>query len=432
VPPTEPLSTSAALPRLEAGQLRVLDGPDRGLQREIGPEPLTIGTGEGCTMLLKDAKVSRRHLEVRLGTHGFLLRDLGSRNGTFFEDSRIVELSVPPGAVLRIGQSALLLTSASGTELVPPSTADHCGELVGTSIAMKRVYTLLERAAPSGLPVLLGGESGTGKELAAKALHALSPVAGGPFVIVDCAAIAPTLLHSELFGHERGAFTGAATAHAGAFERADGGTVFLDEIGELPLALQGALLRVCDTQEIQRLGADAPRTVRARLVAATHRDLAQDVVDGRFRRDLFYRLQVFPITLPPLRNRKGDLPILTRRFLDELGHRAPVEGPALAALQALRFPGNVRQLRNVLARAHAQYSDRPFPEWTFMADNADAAAVDRTGSFQEQRQQALDAFERQFLSKLLRESAGNIRSASRNSGIERTQLKRLLRRHNLI
>ena len=416
--------------------VRVLDGADKGAQRELKPKvPVVVGSESACDLKLDDPKVSRQHCALTLGRYGFVARDLGSRNGTWFEGSRVGEVALPAGAILRVGDTHLALETLEQAVTLEPSAKTSFGALTGQSLAMRRAFALLERAAASDAVVLLTGETGTGKELAARAVHAASPRAKGPFEVFDCGAVAPALLHDALFGHHKGAFTGATDSRPGAFARAGGGTLFLDEVAEVPLALQGVLLRALEEREVLPLGAPAPVAVDARIIAATRKDLAEEVVAGRFREDLYYRLNVLTVTLPPLRARKGDLPLLCAALLDELGasRPGPVEGPNLARLESHRFPGNVRELRNVLERAVVR-KDTPFTALELQLDAPPApppGAAPDDGSFQEQRQHALGEFERGYLQNLLREHQGNIKAASRASGIERTQLKRLMRKHGL-
>ena len=396
---------------------------------------IVIGTAEGCALRLADDRISRRHCEVRLGPHGFLVRDLGSRNGTLFEGSRIGELAVPPGAILTLGRTHLVLAGAGDAAQLAPSARERFGGLFGTSVAMRRTFALLERAAACEATVLLGGETGSGKELAARAIHAEGRRARGPFQVLDCGAVPEGLLGSELFGHKKGAFTGASADRPGVFARAHGGTVFLDEIAELPLAHQAALLRVCDRGEISPVGGAGSERVDVRIVAATHRDLASRVLERCFREDLYYRLQVLPIVLPPLRGRPGDLPLLVAHLLGELGVRdpGPIEGAGLAALSGHAWPGNVRELRNVLEQAVALAGPRAqFAELRFSLQAPPAAGDDRQAPFQARKEAAIARFERDFLVELMRTHEGNIKRASRASGIERTQLKRMLRKHELL
>jgi DNA-binding NtrC family response regulator len=435
---TRTASAAPTLFHLQSGTLRVIDGPDRGRSWSIGREPLTIGSAETCDVTLRDSRVSRRHTRITLVAHGFLVEDLESRNGTYFEGSRVGHIAVPPGAIVRVGKTHLALGALRDSAGIEPSTRTQLGALVGHSLAMRRVFALLERAAASDVTVLLEGETGTGKDAAAHAIHVLSARAGGPFEVLDCAAQVPALLASELHGHARGAFTGAAQDRAGVFERANGGTVFLDEIGELPLDLQPALLRVLETSTVTRLGSHQPVRADVRVIAATHRDLAEAVVAGTFREDLYYRLQVLTITMPPLRQRRDDLALLCGAMLREHGVDAgPIEGPRLAQLAEHRWPGNVRELRNVISRALVRAGGRVsrFGDLVFELGERDVGATARAdsavASFQERKREAIDRFEREYLVELLREHAGNVKQASRASGIERTQLKRLLRKHGL-
>jgi DNA-binding NtrC family response regulator len=433
---TRTASAGATLFHLQSGTVRVIDGADRGKTWTITDTPICIGSADTCEITLRDSRVSRRHCRITLVAHGFLVEDLESRNGTYFEGSRVGQIAVPPGAILRVGKTHLAVGGTRDTATIEPSTRTQLGSLVGHSLVMRRTFALLERAAASDVTVLLEGETGTGKDGAAHAIHALGARARGPFEVLDCAAQVPALLASELHGHQRGAFTGATADRAGVFERANGGTVFLDEIGELPLDLQPALLRVLETSTVTRLGSHTPLRADVRVIAATHRDLAEAVVAGTFREDLYYRLQVLPITMPPLRQRRDDLPALCTALLREHGVDAgPIDGPRLAALAEHRWPGNVRELRNVIERALVRAGGHaPFAQLVFELGERDVGeALARGGgdSFQERKREAIDRFERDYLVELLREHAGNVKQASRASGIERTQLKRLLRKHAL-
>ncbi|HEU5060190.1 MAG TPA: sigma 54-interacting transcriptional regulator [Kofleriaceae bacterium] len=423
---------------LPGGVVRALDGRSRGKSARIGDRPVLVGSGEEADLRLSDPKVSRRHVEIGLGRFGFVVSDLGSRNGTLFEGSRVSQASLPPGAILRLGDTHVVLMAEADERRLPPSPRASFGRLVGGSPPMRQMYALLERAADSDATVLLLGETGTGKELAARALHDEGPRARAPYEIFDCGAVAGSLIASDLFGHVKGAFTGAAADRPGIFERAHGGTVFIDEVAELPLDLQPALLRVCDRGEVTRVGSTHRVRVDVRIIAATRRDIAAEVVAGRFREDLFYRLGVISVTLPPLRARRSDLPALCTAILRDLGMAdpGPIDGAGLGFLAAYDWPGNVRELRNVLERAlvgspgAARFRDIAFvPAATEPREQRPPATAH---SFQEQRQQVIAGFERQFLSDLMAEHGGNILRASQASGIERTQLKRLLRRNRLL
>jgi two-component system response regulator AtoC len=314
--------------------------------------------------------------------------------------------------------------------------------LVGKSDRMRDVYRLLEQASGLDITVLLGGETGTGKELAARAIHYHSSRKERHFVPVNCGALPPDLVESELFGHARGAFTGAATAKAGLFEEADGGTIFLDEIGELPLATQVKLNRVLQEREIRRVGDNAPVKVEVRVVAATHRDLRAEVQAGRFREDLFYRLNVLPIRLPPLRERAEDVPLLAAHFLDKHARamRREITGfdpEALRLLVASAWPGNVRELENAVERAVAISSGpvilaRDLPaELATPATPLPPGPVLASMPYREAVEQAQDRVSREYLVALLTEFHGNVTRAAARAGLERESLHRLLKKHGL-
>ena len=312
---------------------------------------ITLGKDAGCEVLVDDPFVSARHLRLEAREGRWLARDLGSTNGTWVGGARVDRAWLELGAVLRLGDAEVVLEARERAE--PDRPAPFEG-MLSNDPAMREVFDLLGRVGPSDAAVTILGDTGTGKELVARALHARSDRANGPFIPVNCSAIAESLIESELFGHEKGAFSGAEKLRKGAFEEADGGTIFLDEIGELPLDLQPKLLRVLELGEVKRVGASRPITVNVRIVAATHRDLRAQVRAGKFREDLFYRLCVVPITVPPLRQRKGDVRLLAEAFLARAAPRGlglSWSEEALARLEAYDWPGNVRQLRNLVQRA---------------------------------------------------------------------------------
>ena len=324
---------------------------ERGRERTVALEGLTLTVGQdaGNDVVLEDRFVSARHLRLERRGARWRLRDLGSTNGTLVGGVRVTEAELPDGVAIAIGDAELVLERAVGAAAPPPAVDG----MVWREPAMRQVLELLERVAPSSAAVTILGETGTGKELVARAVHRLSGRAGA-FIPVNCSAIAESLIESELFGHEKGAFSGAERLRKGAFEEADGGTIFLDEIGELPLELQPKLLRALELGEVKRVGASRPLTVDARIVAATHRDLRAQVRAGRFREDLYYRLCVVPVTVPPLRARPGDVRALAEHFLARAAPRGLAlrfSDEALAKLERHAWPGNVRQLRNVVQRA---------------------------------------------------------------------------------
>ena len=358
---TEPIVSAGALLRLDpkTGEIVergytvvVQEGPAGPAAGRAVPltGPLVVGSDPDCDLVLGDGTISRRHLELVPRPDGVALRDLESTNGVYVGGVRVTEALVEREAVLTVGRTKLRIAFAE--HAVPLGDATAFGELVGRSEAMRHLFRVLTQVAPASSNVVLQGETGTGKEVIARSIHAASRRRLGPFVVFDCAAVAPTLIESELFGHARGAFTGAMTARPGAFELANGGTIFLDEIGELPLDMQPRLLRVLEAGTIKRVGESGYRRIDARVVAATHRDLAAEVSAGRFRSDLFYRLSVMIVRIPPLRERLSDLPLLVEHFARKLG-RAPDEIPphVVASFAARAWPGNVRELRNEVERA---------------------------------------------------------------------------------
>ena len=409
----------------------------------LGARSLAVGAGRECDLVLDDPQVSRRHAELALAPEGIRVRDLGSTNGTFWQGSRVTEAVVPFGAQIRIGAAALRFLTADAPA-VTPSDRRRFGGMVGSSLAMRELFAILELAAPTEATVLLEGESGTGKEMAARALHDHSPRAKVPLVVVDCSAVSESLIDSHLFGHVRGAFTGAEQNRKGAFVEASGGTVFLDEVGELPLSAQAKLLRVLEARTVQPVGSDRPVAVDARVVAATHRDLARMVEEKTFRFDLFYRLAVVHVALPPLRERPEDLADLIRLFYE--GRRVdpgPIDGDNLTRLERYAWPGNVRELRNVLERAWTMAGPggaafRDLRLW--MPGSAEAAAgggrtadlIDTSLPFKEAKERWLDLFERRYLEGVFATHGENITHAANHAGINRRHFRNLLRKHGII
>jgi DNA-binding NtrC family response regulator len=303
---------------------------------------------------------------------------------------------------------------------------------------MRQVYALLERGAEADVTVLVEGETGTGKELAARAVHEHSDRSSNPFQIVDCGAVSPTLIEAELFGHVRGSFTGADRDRPGAFELANQGTLFFDEIGELPLALQPKLLRALETREVRRIGGTTRIPVDVRFVAATNRNLADEVKRGRFREDLFYRLNVFRVVMPPLREHREDIPLLVKHFLEPLSD-SPLSDDLLERMSQLDWPGNVRELRNaveravVLARGEKSARTPAGPGATAAGDEDGALPleVDASRPFKEVKAEVVARFERAYLDKVLERTRGNISAAAREAGIDRKHMERLIRKHDI-
>ena len=433
--------------RLRRCRLEVISGPDAGVRREFTSETIRIGARRENDLVLQDAKVSGLHCEIRLDEHGYRLRDLGSKNGTFVAGMRVVDVYIQPGVELEAGDSRLRFDPLPGSVEVPLARQSDFFGLVGRSVKMRELFARLERIGPSDATVLVTGETGTGKELVAEALHKASGRASGALVVVDCGAIPRTLVESELFGFERGAFTGADRAVAGAFERAHGGTIFLDEIGELPLDLQPKLLRALERKEVKRLGAPTPVRADVRVIAATNRDLAVEVNKGTFREDLYYRLAVARVHLPPLRERREDVPLLVEHFLRQLGAQPQaLKAQTVELLARQPWPGNVRELRNAIERAillaetpedapevartpsATRGAPAPDPAGPAAAaiDPSLALQIDLDAPFKEAKAALVEAFERRYLTELLRRTGGNVSRAARRAGLDRMSVHKMI------
>jgi two-component system, NtrC family, response regulator GlrR len=426
VPVEQPLRDHALVRRF---RLRVVDGEDRKAIFSPQAERTVIGTHASADFVLRDQTVSRLHCELTLGTGGVRVRDLGSRNGTLIAGLSIADAQLASPATLELGHTRIKLDWPDDHLRIPLSTRDSFGGLSGTSRPMRVLYAQLERAAQSDATVLLLGETGTGKDLAAHALHDEGPRRDRPWVVVDCGAIAPGLLESELFGHEKGAFTGATRGHVGAFERAHGGTLFLDEIGELSPELQPKFLRALEARRITPVGANTPIDVDVRIIAATHRGLRAEVNSGRFRSDLYYRLAVLPIHLPSLRQRFDDLPVLVDDLLRQLGAARSPAAEQLCSPESLSrladhpWPGNVRELRNYVERS-VLFRTAVGLEERFVA--SEVPPVDTSVTIREGRERCVLAFERRYLEVLMREHHDNVAAAARTAGVDRVHMHRLL------
>ncbi len=406
--------------RVRQFEVIVTSGPDQGVRITSQSDELSIGTAEGNDLKLTDPAVSRHHCVLHAEERGLVLLDLGSRNGTYIDDVEIVSGYLKSGARLRIGHSTLQVKFLDRELEQPIAIGDRFGPLVGASAAMRRMYPLVEQCAASNATILIIGETGTGKELIAEAVHERSPRARGPFVVIDCSALSHELAESELFGHERGAFTGADVQRIGAFESADGGTIFLDEIGELPIDLQPLLLRVLEARTIRRVGSTEQRAVDVRVVAASHRDLRTLVNDKRFRADLFYRLNVVRIAVPPLRERMGDIELLAAEFWRTFRPGTTPPPALLAHLAGQSWPGNVRELRNAVERAAllGWQPERP-------------SGPHETLTYQQAKERAVWDWERRWVERLITSHGGNLSRAARATKMGRSHLRELARRHGV-
>jgi len=430
----------AGLP-IRALTLEVMGGPDQGKSYTADAETVTVGTAESNDLRLTDPTVSRYHLELSRRGDRVAVADLGSTNGTAVGPALLERGTVAPGTLLTLGRTSLRVGDGP-TRTLSLHESGALGPLRGQSAPMRRLMAQILRLAQTDASVLLQGESGTGKELIARALHDQSPRAHKPFVTLDCGVISPGLVASELFGHERGAFTGADRRHIGVFERAQGGTLFLDEIGELSSALQTALLGVLERRRFCRLGGTEELSVDVRVVSATHRDLRSEVNANTFRLDLYYRLAVVRLEVPPLRQRVDDIPPLVEHFLHEAGYAGPmgalVPPPLMATLQAHRWPGNVRELRNYVEAIIAM-GEPPSLEQAVggpgaahpPAPAAPSVPLPLERSYREARQKVLEDFEVQFLKALMERAGNNVSMAARLAQMDRSYLIDLLHRHQL-
>jgi DNA-binding NtrC family response regulator len=359
---TRKIRTKGATPQpfyVRRGKLVVLSGPDKGKTLVVDQPELTIGSKQDSDLVLSDPTVSRLHAVLIESAGGYLIRDMDSTNGTYLDGVLVREAFLDFGRTVSLGETQMKFVPFEQRIEVFPSSENVFGEVYGQSLEMRNIFGVLERVSSTDVTIVLTGETGTGKELLARAIHGRSLRARGPFVVFDCGSVAENLIESELFGHEKGAFTGATSSRQGVFETAQGGTLFLDEIGELGLDLQPKLLRVLETREVKRVGGTMTGRIDFRLIAATHRDLATEVKAGRFREDLFYRISVLRLRIPPLRERKEDIPLVAHQLLRNLSSEYKIGVVPEAARETLEilisydWPGNIRELRNVLSRTIA-------------------------------------------------------------------------------
>ena len=420
--------------RVRRFRLEVASGPDAGKVYVSASDRAVIGTHDSANLVLTDRAVSRFHAELEIAATQVILADLGSRNGTAVDDVPVLRAPLRDGATIALGTSRVRFTIDTEHVEIPLANTERFGLVVGASPAMRAVMAELARIAATEATVLLEGETGTGKELASESIHRESRRREGPFLVVDCGAIPDELLESELFGHAKGAFTGADAERHGVFEAADGGTVLLDEIGELELALQPKLLRVLERREIRRVGESTYRPVDVRIIAATHRDLRAEVNAQRFRSDLYFRLAVAQVRLPALRDRTDDLPLLVEAILTQF---QMTDHPLADTLRTQAFrerlaqhawPGNVRELRNYIERCLVMRSPMPPGSSTVTTDPAPIGA---TEPLKEARERWLRVFEHAYLTDLLAKHDNNVTAAARAAGVDRIHLYRLLWRNGL-
>lgn len=410
--------------------VRVIDARARPNRFHLRSGTCVIGAGAGVDVVIDDGTVSRRHVELTLVPEGVHVTDLGSRNGTLVLGHRVERATVTLGSRIMLGSVEVALEADAeslGTAVHPE---DEYRGIVGRSIVMRRIFATLARLEGSLIPALVQGESGVGKELIARGLHDGSSLANGPFVAVNCGAMPRELVTSELFGHRRGAFTGAVENRQGAFQAAHGGTLFLDEVGELPLEVQPVLLRALETGDVRPVGGDMQH-VAVRVVAATNRDLLRESRDGRFREDLYYRLAVVRIDVPPLRERRDDIAAIAARIASSIG--APeLPRTIVEQLQNKAWPGNVRELRNAILSYVALGTlpmDRAIESSSL--DSALSDFVDISRPYADQKEELAERFTRAYLQALMSFTGGNQSAAARAAGLDRSYLGKLLVKHGL-
>ncbi|MFP4599646.1 MAG: sigma 54-interacting transcriptional regulator [Persicimonas sp.] len=448
---------------LRKSHLVVNPGVEEAVEYTFDQDIITIGTREDQDIPLDDDTVSRSHCRVVQDGEHTLVVDDGSTNGTYVNGVQVREAFLAPGSVLGVGNTQIRFNPVDEEIAITPSTAERLGDIVGKSVKMREIFGIIEKIAPTGATVIIEGETGTGKEVVARTIHQLSARSDEPFIVFDCGAVPENLIESELFGHEKGSFTGAVMTRKGLFEMAEGGTIFLDELGELALELQPKLLRVLEQREVRRVGSNEPIPVNVRVIAATNRSLAEEVEEGRFREDLFYRLSVVRLLLPPLRDRIEDIPLLSRHFLTSSGFNRDDQGEfkltnfsreALEALCDYDWPGNVRELVNIIERACSfsrgdciGLDDLP----GYLTGDGDGGLQLQPGRtnaredyedvprrselnempFKEAKEEWIASFETDYISTLLARHNGNISSASREADIDRKYFRKLMHKHDI-
>jgi DNA-binding NtrC family response regulator len=430
--------------QLESGTLVVENGSSAGQRAMLGKEGIVIGRAVGNQLVLNDPLVSATHAELMPTAAGPELRDLESTNGIVLAGHRVSTILLHHGSRFVLGETHVRFEGNPTQPIdVALSKADRFGELYGQSLPMRQLFAVLERVAPSQLTVLITGETGTGKELCARSIHEMSLRANRPFLVLDCGSVARELVESTLFGHEEGAFTGAIKTRKGIFEEAAGGTVFLDEIGDMDLDLQRRLLRVLEAREVTRVGSHHPIAIDVRVVAATHQDLRKGINRGVFREDLYFRLAQVQVTLPPLRDRLDDIEGLIAQLLEQnaqwLEHTPRAIAPrALDALRAHHWPGNVRELRNTLSRAISLARGEQLTlddlslYATAMSRRVADLAVDIDTPFKEAKANVIGQFERAYLKELMKRHDGNLTHASRHAELARNHLRALLKQRGVL
>ena len=440
--------------RLRRCKLMVNEGDtDREVTFDAKSE-ITVGAMDDNDLVLRDDTVSRYHCKIVQEGESYVLLDLGSTNGTFINRVRIREAFLKPNCTIALGKTQIKFLPIDEQVKVMPSSRNRYGEVIGQDVKIREIFGVLEKISPTDTTVVIEGETGTGKEVVARSIHRTSLRADRPFMVFDCGAVPENLIESELFGHEKGSFTGAIMTRQGLFELAQGGTIFLDELGELSLDLQPKLLRVLEQREVKRVGSNRPIRVDVRVIAATNRDLEEEVAGGRFREDLYYRLSVVRIKLPPLRERPDDIPLLARHFLrnhpanrvdDNELRITDITTDAMDMFIAYEWPGNVRELLNVIERA-VSFTDGTLLGVEDLPDHVSgtsggvvqtqrAPVRERAAStdipFKEAKERWVSTFERDYILSLLRKNGGNISHAAREADIDRKYFRKLMHKYEI-
>jgi DNA-binding NtrC family response regulator len=424
-------------------EIAVVSGPDQGKVAEFGQEAVQIGSAKAVDFPLADPTISRFHLKIESNAGAFTVADLDSTNGTYLGGHRIKTAYLEGETLIELGNTKMRFRPLGDEARVTVPVRDRMGPLIGGSMKMRQLYQMVERVAKSDIPVIIEGETGTGKDLVARVVHHTSPRKDEPYEVLDCGSVPETLIQSELFGHVKGAFTGADRDREGIFERADGGTVFLDEIGELGIDMQPKLLRVLETNELKRVGGNDPIKIDVRVVCATHRSLRELVNKSKFREDLYYRLAGCKLEMPALRDRRQDIPLLVDQFLRDLREQGFEDVPEKLAPESLKvfmsrtWPGNIRQLKNAVKRVAVMgFDDAPTGEYGDEATGPVTAmtpvvtAVTSSGGIVPIRD-AREQFERQYLTELMAKHPGDLDAAAEVSGMHPKSLARLLRKYDL-
>jgi DNA-binding NtrC family response regulator len=480
VPPTKVAYLDRGAPTLHLRRCMIQSVDDPGMEWTFDKEEIRIGSMDDNDIILNDDTVSRYHCRIIQDDTGYVLIDNRSTNGTFINKVRIKEGFLKPGCIVAVGQTQIKFNAKEEEVTIVPSRADRCGGLIGSNSRMREIYSIIEKIAPTATTVVIDGETGTGKEVVAQSIHSLSPRVKNDLVVFDCGAVPPNLIESELFGHEKGSFTGAVMTRQGLFEQADGGTLFLDELGELPIDLQPKLLRALEQREVRRVGSTKAAKVDVRIIAATNRNLEDEVKAGRFRQDLFYRLSVVRLHLPSLRERADDIPLLLQHFLDNGSYnKTPAGVPkvrriardALTSLQNYPWPGNVRELVNVVERAVSfcdgeQLELSDLPDYVRNAKPGQAASAPAKNvpkraatspagqpvvsmdpnapapsppeellsdgvTFKDAKERWVASFERDYILQMLRRNTGNISHAARAADIDRKYFRKLMKKYDI-